>query len=437
MSKLETTIWRGVEIRHPADWELAVASPAGKEGQCVFTDRTWQRFDVTWQRLPSIPSMDLLLEKFRSEHLKRVGKGAEADLVALSSAPSGWQGFRQTTEQGTITRAMRYDEATTTLLEASVLWPAGRDRRLENELLSEIRLHQPDSPTWRWRAMGLDVELASHFELRVNTPQAGKIHWEFEAQPSGDQTLLVERISVPEIWLKGSLAEWLPKQTPYRSIVLNQRAITVNGHRGQEILSRSPVGRFGSWRGLYHVRLEQAWVCEGENRLYRLGLAQTSRDENLSLPESFRIHCCQPSPAIPSGDPAKAGPRRQRRDRPTGPRSTGEFLAAVPIANQALTIEPRSDGGALISIELKRPWYLVPPISWLLPFGRFRRVQLDPVGMGVLNLCDGNSPVEKVIEIFAATHKLTFREAQLPVTQYLRLLTQRGILAIVGLKTDQ
>jgi hypothetical protein len=40
--------------------------------------------------------------------------------------------------------------------------------------------------------------------------------------------------------------------------------------------------------------------------------------------------------------------------------------------------------------------------------------------------------VETVIEKFAAANKLSFREAQLPVTQFLQQLTERGLVAIVG-----
>jgi hypothetical protein len=42
--------------------------------------------------------------------------------------------------------------------------------------------------------------------------------------------------------------------------------------------------------------------------------------------------------------------------------------------------------------------------------------------------------VERIVESFAADHKLTFREAQLSVTQFLRMLTERGVVAIVGLE---
>ena len=47
-------------------------------------------------------------------------------------------------------------------------------------------------------------------------------------------------------------------------------------------------------------------------------------------------------------------------------------------------------------------------------------------------MCDGKKPVESIIEKFAAMHKLSFREAQLAVTQFLRELLQRGVVVVVG-----
>ena len=58
------------------------------------------------------------------------------------------------------------------------------------------------------------------------------------------------------------------------------------------------------------------------------------------------------------------------------------------------------------------------------------------MGAEVLDLCDGKRNVERIIEQFAGAHKLTFREAQLAVTQFLRQLTRRGLTAIVGLNED-
>ena len=135
--------------------------------------------------------------------------------------------------------------------------------------------------------------------------------------------------------------------------------------------------------------------------------------------------------------PAPAHLAVGRRGWNSGKRPTADFLGAVPHANREMAVEKgvRRDpgaGGAVVSVPLRRPRWLVPPLSWVIPFSSHRRVELDAVGLAVLQMCDGHRTVEEMIEKFARDNKLTFREAQLPVTQFLRQLTQRGIVAIVG-----
>lgn len=123
--------------------------------------------------------------------------------------------------------------------------------------------------------------------------------------------------------------------------------------------------------------------------------------------------------------------RRGQKELPKAG-SPANFLRAVPHVNQTMETHRRSDGSMVVSIPIPRPKFLVPPLSWILPFSPYRRVELEPVGSGVLGMCDGRRTVEAIIEEFAADHKLSFREGQLAVTQFLRQLMQRGLVVIVG-----
>ena len=116
--------------------------------------------------------------------------------------------------------------------------------------------------------------------------------------------------------------------------------------------------------------------------------------------------------------------------------SAHEMLTAVPHANEALERQRQQDGSMVVSVPLRRPRYLVPPLSWVLPYSSHRRVQLDRLGAEVFESCDGRVSVETIIENFAANHKLSFREAQLAVTEFLRQLTQRGLIAVIGTQKD-
>lgn len=109
-----------------------------------------------------------------------------------------------------------------------------------------------------------------------------------------------------------------------------------------------------------------------------------------------------------------------------------QMFKSVPHRNAAMRVEIREDGTALVSVPIRRPRYMIPPLSWLLPFSGKRRIELDTLGASVLDMCDGKTAVEKMITRFAAAHKLSFREAQAPVVQFLKMLTQRGVIAIVS-----
>jgi hypothetical protein len=116
-----------------------------------------------------------------------------------------------------------------------------------------------------------------------------------------------------------------------------------------------------------------------------------------------------------------------------GTRPSGiDLLGAIPHVNDAVRLHEGSRGGLLAEVPIKRPRWLVPPLSWILPFSERRRVRLDVLGARILDMCDGKSTMERIVERFAAANRLSFREAQLAVMSFMRLLTERGLVAVVG-----
>ena len=83
-----------------------------------------------------------------------------------------------------------------------------------------------------------------------------------------------------------------------------------------------------------------------------------------------------------------------------------------------------------LRIPTRRPDWLVPPISWIVRPPAFRAIVLDPVGADFWTWCDGKTTVEQVVEKFAAKHNLTFHEARVSATNYLKELVRRGALAV-------
>ena len=79
---------------------------------------------------------------------------------------------------------------------------------------------------------------------------------------------------------------------------------------------------------------------------------------------------------------------RSKKLKKSPPLTVDDFLRSVPVANVSMKVEGRADGSALVSIPMRRPGWLVPPLTWILPYSSHRRVELDPVGAGVLQLLE-------------------------------------------------
>lgn len=106
------------------------------------------------------------------------------------------------------------------------------------------------------------------------------------------------------------------------------------------------------------------------------------------------------------------------------------MLEATPVRNAAAEVEMQADGTARVGVALRRPWWLVLPVSWIVRPAARHNVQLDALGTQVWLWCDGRRTVEDVVDAFAARYALTFHEARIAVTGYLKLLVQRGIVAM-------
>jgi hypothetical protein len=106
-------------------------------------------------------------------------------------------------------------------------------------------------------------------------------------------------------------------------------------------------------------------------------------------------------------------------------------LLGVPVRNEAAGVVDEGDTVRL-SVALRRPWWLVPPISWIIKPRGDRAFGLDELGTEVWRLCDGERTVEQIIEAFAERHRLTFHEGRVSVMTYLKELMRRGLLVIAA-----
>lgn len=61
---------------------------------------------------------------------------------------------------------------------------------------------------------------------------------------------------------------------------------------------------------------------------------------------------------------------------------------------------------------------------------QMKKFQLDELGTAVWNLMDGKHTVRQLVKIFAGTHRLEPREAEVSVTQFIRELGRRGLIGM-------
>lgn len=107
------------------------------------------------------------------------------------------------------------------------------------------------------------------------------------------------------------------------------------------------------------------------------------------------------------------------------------MLASRPYPNAAAEVARQPDGTVQIAVQLKKLKWLIPPLSWFIRPGLRRRYQLqDKVAVMIWGLCDGRRSVEAIVDEFARHYALTFHEARAAVTEYLKTLVQRGIIAL-------
>jgi hypothetical protein len=110
-----------------------------------------------------------------------------------------------------------------------------------------------------------------------------------------------------------------------------------------------------------------------------------------------------------------------------------EALSYKPAKNQHIS-ETRLDTGEVI---IEYPVAVRPLIAAVARrlgktqnLTQTRKLQLDALGTSVWDLIDGRHTVRRMINIFAETHRLEKREAEVSVTQFIRELGRRGLLGL-------
>jgi hypothetical protein len=122
------------------------------------------------------------------------------------------------------------------------------------------------------------------------------------------------------------------------------------------------------------------------------------------------------------------------KKKPKGPAiSRAAALDRIPVKNRQISEERLETGEVLIRYPvIMRPFFagLAKRFGGQEVQTRMKKLQLDELGSSAWNLMDGNRSVRQLVKMFAETHQLETREAEVSVTQFIRELGRRGLIAM-------
>ena len=111
-----------------------------------------------------------------------------------------------------------------------------------------------------------------------------------------------------------------------------------------------------------------------------------------------------------------------------------EILSAVPVRNSLVEWETNDHEEVVLKVPRRQDRvgkilhriFVAPP---------FKQVVLDEVGSDVWNLCTGENDVDTIVKALARKYKLSRREVELSLANYLRTLAQRGLIGLTRRET--
>lgn len=116
-----------------------------------------------------------------------------------------------------------------------------------------------------------------------------------------------------------------------------------------------------------------------------------------------------------------------RRKKP--PQLTREqVMRSRPVRNSLLKWEVGEDGKVVITIPRRNDWVArIANIFFVIPPTR-QLVLDDEVGSAVWKICDGEHTISGIVDYLCRNYKLTRKEAEVSVTEFLRQLGRRRLV---------
>lgn len=109
-----------------------------------------------------------------------------------------------------------------------------------------------------------------------------------------------------------------------------------------------------------------------------------------------------------------------------------QSLGARPVAATIVRRESLANGSQRVTFSSR-------PSRWQktllrLPDTVERRVELDPYGVEILDMCDNRTTVRQITKKFSRNHRIDVHEAERAVLMFLRTLVRKGLVTIIATK---
>lgn len=106
-----------------------------------------------------------------------------------------------------------------------------------------------------------------------------------------------------------------------------------------------------------------------------------------------------------------------------------EALDAKPLGIDVARRYPLADGGQRLVVNVVTGGWMKRLLR--MPNTIVRKFDLDPFGVALFDLCDGQKSVRHIIKRFARDNQLDPVEAEQAVTTFLRTLMKKGLVRMV------
>ena len=118
------------------------------------------------------------------------------------------------------------------------------------------------------------------------------------------------------------------------------------------------------------------------------------------------------------------------RKKKRGPQlSKPEALDAIPVRNQFCKVDHTDGGLALITVPVRQNlWTKL--MKRLTSVPQYKKIELDEIGTFVWDQCDGRTNVRALIDKVCKRFRLSYREGEVSLTQYLKTLARRNLIGL-------